>query len=97
MSQSLFDLTGRVALVTGGSKGLGKAMARVFAEHGANIVISSRHEAELKLKAAEVNPPILNWIWISPTDALATPVVSVLLVHTLHERLTLLALAVTVQ
>ncbi len=51
---SLFDLTGRVALVTGGSKGLGKAMARAFAEAGANIVISSRHEAELKSAAAEI-------------------------------------------
>ena len=54
MANSLFDLTGRVALVTGGSKGLGKAMARGFAEAGANIVISSRHEAELKSAAAEI-------------------------------------------
>ncbi|MBI3836694.1 MAG: SDR family oxidoreductase [Planctomycetia bacterium] len=51
---NLFDLTGRVALVTGGSKGLGKAMARVFAEAGANLVISSRHENELKSAAAEI-------------------------------------------
>lgn len=43
-----FDLTGRVALVTGGSKGLGKAMARGLAEAGADIVISSRHESELR-------------------------------------------------
>ncbi len=50
----LFDLSGRVALVTGGSKGLGKAMARIFAEAGANIVISSRTEEELKKAAAEI-------------------------------------------
>jgi len=43
-----FDLKGKVALVTGGSKGLGKAMARGFAEAGADIVISSRHENELR-------------------------------------------------
>jgi NAD(P)-dependent dehydrogenase (short-subunit alcohol dehydrogenase family) len=43
-----FDLTGRVALVTGGSKGLGLAMARGLARAGADIVISSRHENELK-------------------------------------------------
>lgn len=54
MSSSLFDLTGRVALVTGGSKGLGKAMARGFAEAGANVVISSRHEEELRAAAKEI-------------------------------------------
>ena len=54
MTHPLFDLTGRVALVTGGSKGLGKAMARVFAEAGAEVVISSRHESELKSAAAEI-------------------------------------------
>src|SRR5688572_23227397 len=43
-----FDLTGRVALVTGGSKGLGLAMARGFARAGADVVISSRHENELR-------------------------------------------------
>ncbi len=48
MPTKLFDLTGRVALVTGGNKGLGKAMARGFAEAGADVVIASRHEDELK-------------------------------------------------
>ena len=49
-----FDLTGKVALVTGGSKGLGKAMARGLAEAGADILISSRHEAELKTALGEI-------------------------------------------
>src|SRR4029077_8121904 len=48
MHNKLFDLTGKVALVTGGSKGLGKSMARGLAEAGADIVISSRHENELR-------------------------------------------------
>ena len=50
----LFDLSGRVALVTGGSKGLGKAMARGFAEAGADIAISSRTEAALDKALSEI-------------------------------------------
>ena len=51
---ALFNLQGRVALVTGGSKGLGKAMARGFAEAGADVYISSRHADELQAAAAEI-------------------------------------------
>lgn len=54
MIHPLFDLTGKCALVTGGSKGLGKAMARGFAEAGADVFISSRHEDELKAAAKEI-------------------------------------------
>ena len=54
MSRQLFDLTGRVALVTGGSKGLGKAMARGFAVAGADVVISSRNDEELAAAEADI-------------------------------------------
>jgi len=54
MPANLFDLTGRVALITGGNKGLGKAMARGFAEAGADVVIASRHAEELKVALAEI-------------------------------------------
>ena len=40
MSKTLFDLTGRTALVTGSSRGLGNAMARGLAEAGAAVVVS---------------------------------------------------------
>lgn len=50
----LFDLSGRVALITGGSKGLGKAMARGLAQAGADIFISSRNEGELKNAREEI-------------------------------------------
>ena len=49
-----FSLDGRVALVTGGSKGLGKAFARGLAEAGADIVIASRNAAELEPALDEI-------------------------------------------
>lgn len=67
----LFDLTGRCALVTGGSKGLGKAMARGFAEAGADVFISSRHENELKAAAAEIGEGLrakVEWMVCDMTD-----------------------------
>jgi NAD(P)-dependent dehydrogenase (short-subunit alcohol dehydrogenase family) len=54
MLKELFNLSGRAALVTGGSKGIGKAVARGLAEAGANIAISARHEDDLKKAAAEI-------------------------------------------
>jgi NAD(P)-dependent dehydrogenase (short-subunit alcohol dehydrogenase family) len=48
MTPELFNLKSRVALVTGGSRGLGKAMAKALASAGADIIICSRQENELK-------------------------------------------------
>src|ERR1700730_9931541 len=54
MVPEMFNLAGKVALVTGGSKGLGKAMARGLAEVGADVVISSRTESELRPALEEI-------------------------------------------
>ena len=44
MTNSLFDLSGWIALITGSTQGLGEATVRVLAEHGAHVTISSRKE-----------------------------------------------------
>jgi NAD(P)-dependent dehydrogenase (short-subunit alcohol dehydrogenase family) len=52
---SLFDLSGRVALVTGASRGIGSAIAETLAEHGADVVLSSRKQADLDAEAERIN------------------------------------------
>ncbi|MEM4406450.1 MAG: SDR family NAD(P)-dependent oxidoreductase, partial [Candidatus Methanomethylicaceae archaeon] len=50
----LFDLTGKVALVTGASRGLGRAMARGLARAGADLVLCARSEGDLRDAACEI-------------------------------------------
>jgi len=50
----LFDLTGKVALVTGGTRGLGKAMARGLAEAGASLIVTGRKQASADEAAVEL-------------------------------------------
>lgn len=45
--KNLFDLTGRTALVTGGSRGLGLAMAEALGEYGGRVILTARKQAEL--------------------------------------------------
>lgn len=52
---SIFDLSGRVALLTGASRGMGLAMARGLAEQGAKVVISARKPEPLAEAAAAIN------------------------------------------
>jgi NAD(P)-dependent dehydrogenase (short-subunit alcohol dehydrogenase family) len=55
MSLTIFDLSGRSALITGGSKGIGRAIATLFAQSGAEVMISSRHEDTLAAAASEIH------------------------------------------
>ncbi|HIF98481.1 MAG TPA: SDR family oxidoreductase [Myxococcales bacterium] len=55
MQSDLFDLSNKVAVITGSSKGIGRAIATALAEHGARVVISSRKPDPCAEVAADIN------------------------------------------
>jgi len=54
LSTNLFDLTGRIALVTGASRGIGEAIAKLLAEQGAHVIVSSRKIEDCEQVAASI-------------------------------------------
>ncbi len=71
-----FSLEGKVALVTGASRGLGFAMAKAMAEAGATVVLNSRDQAALDAKAAELKSAGLKADVIAADAADETEIVS---------------------
>jgi NAD(P)-dependent dehydrogenase (short-subunit alcohol dehydrogenase family) len=63
--QQLFDLKGKTALVTGGSRGLGLQMAHALGEAGARIVLNSRKAEDLEQAAAELKAAGIDADWIA--------------------------------
>ena len=63
--QQLFDLTGKTALVTGGSRGLGLQMAHALGEAGARVLLSSRKAVDLEQAAAELQAAGIDARWIA--------------------------------
>ena len=61
----MFNLDGKVALITGASKGIGEAMARGLAEFGARVVVSSRKQDAVDAIAAAFNSDGLQAIGIA--------------------------------
>lgn len=55
---SLFDLSGKSAIITGSSRGIGKAIAHRMAEHGANVVVSSRKADACAEAVEEINQAV---------------------------------------
>ena len=63
--KTLFDLTGRTALVTGGSRGLGLQMAEALGEAGARLVLTSRKAADLEESAAHLKARGIDATWVA--------------------------------
>ena len=63
--KQLFDLSGKTALVTGGSRGLGLQIAHALGEAGAKIMLSSRKAADLEASAAELRSAGIDVHWIA--------------------------------
>ena len=63
--QQLFDLTGKTALITGGSRGLGLQLAHALGEAGAKVMISSRKADELEAACAELQAAGIDARWVA--------------------------------
>src|SRR5882724_9121601 len=68
MSCDKFDLSGRIAIVTGGGTGIGAATARVLADRGADVVIASRTTQELEKTATAIRDATKRRCLAVPTD-----------------------------
>lgn len=67
--QKLFDLSGRTALITGGSRGLGLQMAEILGEAGARLVISARKADELEQAVAHLAARNIDASWVQANNA----------------------------
>ena len=61
MTDNVFDLTGKVAIITGASGGIGFAIAETFAQAGAKVVLSSRKQEALDQAAERLKPTVARY------------------------------------
>jgi 2-deoxy-D-gluconate 3-dehydrogenase len=84
MSNGMFDLGGKVAIVTGGNGGIGLGIARGLAEHGANIVVAARNEEKTSAAIEEIEAIGVKAIGLR-TDVKDEPSVKGMIASTLGE------------
>jgi citronellol/citronellal dehydrogenase len=85
VTDPLFDLTGRVAIVTGGGTGIGAATARMLAEHGADVVIAARTVDDLQRTSSAVEDATSRRCLAVPTDVKVEEQVVALVEQTVAE------------
>lgn len=68
MESSLFSLSGKTALVTGGGRGIGLALAKGLAEHGADVALVARTKKQLEEAAGKIHAETARNAWAFPFD-----------------------------
>ena len=75
--RTLFDLTGKTALITGGSRGLGLQIAEALGEAGARVMLTSRKASDLEESAAHLKAQGIEALWVAADASLPSEIVRV--------------------
>ncbi|MBN2183492.1 MAG: SDR family oxidoreductase [Sedimentisphaerales bacterium] len=68
MKGNIFDLCGKTALITGGNRGIGLAIAKALASHGADVAIIARTKQQLETAAEQIKAETDRKVWTFPLD-----------------------------